>query len=65
MYNKIKYQNKFLILLLISMFMTLSLEAEGFVKSIARGYCALSHPVEMLTPIRHNNTCEEQHVIQQ
>ena len=36
----------------------------GVVKYAGEMYCKLSHPIEWIYPIRHNNTCEEQHIIQ-
>ena len=37
----------------------------GLFKSIGKGYCTITHPVEMFFPVRHDNTCEDQHLIQQ
>mgnify|MGYP000712815585 CR=1 FL=1 len=34
------------------------------IKQLAFGYCNITHPIEMVNTIRHNNTCEEQHIIQ-
>ncbi|MEA2050413.1 MAG: hypothetical protein U9O56_06770 [Campylobacterota bacterium] len=56
---------KRLTIVLLILYFSISLQAEGMVKSIARSYCAITHPVEMMSPIRHDNTCEEQHIIQQ
>ena len=37
----------------------------GLFKSIGEGYCTITHPIEMFFPVRHDNTCEDQHLIQQ
>lgn len=39
--------------------------SEALVKEISFKYCEYTHPVEFFSPIRNDNTCEEQHVIQQ
>ncbi|MCK4841014.1 MAG: hypothetical protein KAT04_03925 [Methylococcales bacterium] len=41
-----------------------SVQANSWVKRFAFGYCNITHPIEMFNNIRHDNTCEEQHVIQ-
>ena len=51
-------------IIILMFFLFLPLKAEGIVKNLAEGYCAITHPVEMFNNIRHDNTCEEQHVIQ-
>jgi hypothetical protein len=55
---------KFIIYVLLALLANAA-HADGVVKEIARGYCKVTHPVEWIAPVRHENTCEEQHVLQQ
>lgn len=55
--------SKITVILIFCLFTTPSV-SNAFVKSISKGYCNVTHPVEMFAPIRYNNTSEDQHIIQ-